>query len=325
MEILQDFIRTEYALGEVGLPWPLEHAHQRRHQKLLVDTGAGRFLIKTYYRRPEVLDALRFQHRLSDHMHQHGLPVAHIQAARSGKRIVEADTWAMELQAFVEGEAMPVNEETLRIAGDALGRFHVVCVDLPCPERDTRIWRFSEAPRETFAALYKKARARGDPEHCDACCNRIALFLRDAAHALRFETRSQLETGLIHGDWHSGNLIFRDRELKAIVDLEFAGDGCYLEDLSYAVSNLCIRTSTEPERLAWRTDTLLSAYQRHRTMAFEEALALYYAVGIKHVATVAYQLQVKEHVAGLDAGDWLPRLAQQCGWLITQAQALRWR
>ena len=325
LEIIQEFIRTEYDLGEVGLPRHLERAHQRRHQKLVVDTGAGRFLIKTYRRKPEVLDALRFQHRLSDHMHHNGLPVARIQAARSGKRIAEAETWAMELQAFVEGDSMPVNEETLAIAGDALGRFHVVCADVPCPDRDARMWRFSEAPRETFAELYRKARSQRDPGRCDDCCNRIALFLRDAAHALSFEARNQLETGLIHGDWHSGNLIFKGNKLAAIVDLEFAGDGCYLEDLAYAVSNLCIRTSTGPDRLAWRTDALLAAYQRHRSMAYTEELALYYAVGIKQVATVAYQLRHKERVAGLDSAEWLFRLADQCGWLIAQAQRLRWR
>lgn len=299
-------------------------AHQRRHRKLVVVASRGRFLIKTYKRDPFVLDALRFQHRLADHLALHGLPVAYIQPALDGRRIVEVDDWALELQEFVEGEPMVVCGETLAVCADALGRFHEVCRDFPRPERDARMWRFSEVPRVSFAALYNRARAEGDPNAATKYCNRIALFLRDAALALSLENRGQFETGLIHGDWHSGNLIYRGDRLVAIVDLEFAGDGCYLEDLAYAMSNLCVRTTMRSERLAKRTEILLDRYQRHRTLSFVELAALYYAVGMKHIATVSYQIE-QQHgtVAGYSAISWMERLAAQCDWLSDRARRTR--
>jgi Ser/Thr protein kinase RdoA (MazF antagonist) len=122
-----------------------------------------------------------------------------------------------------------------------------------------------------------------------------------------------------------GNLIFKGEELRAIVDLEFAGDGCYLEDLAYAISNLCVRTSVKEERLSKRTDLMLDEYQRHRPLAFAEEAALYYAVGIKHVATVSYQLTWHTGtVAGLDAFRWMEHLALQCDWLASRAKHVRW-
>jgi len=325
-EILAAVIREHYSLGQVGMPEPIPAAHQRRHRKLLVETTAGRFLVKTYTRNPYVLDALRFQHRLADHLLEHGLPVAQIQRATNGKRIVEMDTWALELQEFVQGEAMVVSESTLATATEALGRFHDVCRDFPRPSREARMWRFSEVPRETFGHLFERAkRAEGDTKTITDHCNVIALFLRDAAKALDWDARGEFETGLIHGDWHSGNLLFRGEELVAILDLEFAGEGCYLEDLAYAISNLCIRTTAEPRPLAEHTEFLLQHYQRYRTLSFAEEAALYYAVGVKHIATVCYQMEQLGVVAGHSASGWMALLAAQCNWLAQRANQARWR
>lgn len=326
MELLAEVIRQNYDLGRVGVPEPLQSAHQRRHRKLVVATSSGKYLIKTYKRDPFVLDALRFQHRLADHLAKHNLPVAAIIPARNGKRIVEKDDWALELQQFVDGEPMEVSGETLAVSAEALGRFHEVCRDFPRPERDARMWRFSEVPRAHFARLFERAKREGDQKAVVEQCNRIALFLRDAGEALSLDNRSQFETGLIHGDWHGGNLIFRGERLAAIVDLEFAGDGCYLEDLSYAISNLCIRTTMRVERLAKRTEIVLDHYQRYRTLSFIEEAALFYAIGMKHIATVSYQMETQGGiVAGYTAPVWMERLAIQCDWLGERAKKARWR
>lgn len=320
---LAEVIRENYDLGEVEMPTQLEAAHQRRHRKIVVKTSVGAFLAKTYANDPYVLDALRFQHRLSDHLLSNGLAVAEIQPARSGKRIIEVDNWALELQQFVSGEAMNVTPETLAVSADALGKLHAVCREFPRPERDARMWRFSEAPRDTFAKLFNMSLEGGDEKEMNGCCNTIALFLHGASRALSWEARDQFETGLIHGDWHGGNLLFQGNKLAAILDLEFAGDGCYLEDLSYAISNLCIRTTTEKDRLKRRTNVMLDNYQHHRRLSYAELVALYYAVGVKHVATVSYQIQQGKAVAGLGPQDWMRRLAAQCEWLGESARDIR--
>lgn len=321
---LANIVYEHYDLGEVGAPQQLAHVHQRRHRKYLIDTEKGRFLLKTYHADPEILDALRFQHRLSAHLDENGLPVARIQPAFNGRKIVQVDDWALELQEWIEGHSMRVTGQSLIVSADALGLFHEVCRDFPCPERDARLWRFSEVPRDMFAKFYELAQkeTRGKGELA-AECNSIALFLREASNELDVNARDKFETGLIHGDWHGGNLIFQDDTLKAIVDLEFAGDGCYLEDLSYAISNLCVRTATEDKKLQQRVDLLLAYYQRHRTLAPSEERALYYAVGIKHVATVCYQGLQQGQVAGYTPAQWMEILAEQTQWLSERAHAIK--
>jgi Ser/Thr protein kinase RdoA (MazF antagonist) len=326
LEAVAAVIREHYDLGEVGLPTLLPGAHQFRHRKMVVVTERGTFLAKTYNCDVKVLDSLQFQHRLSDHLHENGLPVAHIQRAKDGRSLIENDSWALELQAYVDAGAMLVNKESLRSSADALGRFHLVCADFPVPPRDTRMWRFSEVPRDAFQRLYQRARAEGNAERVDKFCNEIALFLHSAMQALSIEKRSEFQTGLIHGDWHGGNLLYRGDELAAIVDLEFAGDGCYLEDLAYAISNLCVRSTTDPEHMAMRTNVVLDFYQVHRKLSYAELFALYYAVGVKHVATVSYQvrqLPPGAKIAGYTPGEWMERLAVQCRWLANEGHRMR--
>lgn len=325
MEIVQDVIRQHYDFSEVGLPMQLETTHQRRHRKMVVDTDAGRFLIKTYRRDPVVLDNLRFQHNLSNHLVKNDLPVAEIRRARDGKGIVEVDNWAMELQQFLEGQPMEVTTPTLITSSRVLGRFHEVCRGVPVPPRDARKWRFSEVPRESLQRFVELARKSSPYPEIDEYANQIAVFLHNAAEALSKEKRDTFETGLIHGDWHGGNLLYSGETLNGILDLEFAGDGCYLEDIAYAMSNLCIRTTLSPEKMAHRANILLDNYQMSRTLTYNELVALYYAVGVKHVTTVAYQApQMGGTVAGYTASQWLYRLAFQCQWLAEQSRKARW-
>jgi Ser/Thr protein kinase RdoA (MazF antagonist) len=324
-EALAKIIRDHYDLGTVERPEQLLDAHQRRHRKLVVKTSAGKFLVKTYKCDPRVLDALRFQHRLSDHLLGNGLPVAQIQRASNGKGIVEMGTWALELQRFVEGEPMQVGSETLGTSAAALGKFHHICRDFPRPPRDAQMWRFSEVPRAAFEKFFGLAIKCGDEARVVKCCNEIALFLREAAKQLSLEARDKFETGLIHGDWHGGNLLFKDNKLVAIVDLEFAGDGCFLEDMAYGISNLCVRTSNNVDRLDARTNLVLDHYQYYRTLSFYEQLALPYAVGVKHVTTVSYQIvQLGGKIAGYNPMQWMTRLADQCAWLAKRAHEVRW-
>lgn len=325
MDIIAEIIREHYDLGEIKMPYQLETTHQRRHRKMVVETETGKYLAKTYKNDPVTLDALYFQHNLSGHLVNSNLPVANIKKTKDGHTFVCLDTWAMELQEFIEGGVMPITENTLETSGLALGRFHQVCQGLPAPPRDARKWRFSEVPRHTFQTFYEHAVKEKNEPRIHAHCNNIVKFLNDAKEILDIDKRYAFETGIIHGDWHSGNLLFIGEELNGIIDMEFAGDGCYLEDISYAVSNLCIRTTVNGEKLEYRTNLMLNAYEKHRTLSYAERVALYYAVGVKHITTVSYQIpQQGGRVAGYSPRHWMTILDYQTRWLAEQSHKARW-
>ncbi|OQB98864.1 MAG: hypothetical protein BWX80_03907 [Candidatus Hydrogenedentes bacterium ADurb.Bin101] len=70
---------------------------------------------------------------------------------------------------------------------------------------------------------------------------------------------------------------------------------------------------------------LLNAYEIHRTLSYAERVALYYAVGVKHITTVSYQLpQQNGRVAGYTPRQWMAILDYQTRWLAQQSHKARW-
>lgn len=322
---LHEAISREYDLGTIKALRYLETTHQRRHKKIVVETEKGVFLGKTYTNDVVTVDSLYFQHNLSEHLLNNGLPVARIQRTRTQHSFITLGQLAVELQQFLQGRQMPVTPKTLHTSGGCLGKFHEVCKGLPAPPRDARKWRFSDVPREIFQNFYQRALQERNDEFMRTYCDQIVAFLGEATVELAEEKRNTFEGGIIHGDWHGGNLLFVEEEIQGIIDLEYAGDGCYLEDLSYGISNLSIRTSVSDEILEYRCERLLNAYEQFRTLSWGERVALYYAAGIKHITTVAYQRPSAEgKIAGYTPAEWLAILAQQTRWLAEQARRSRW-
>ncbi|NLO33934.1 MAG: phosphotransferase [Candidatus Hydrogenedentes bacterium] len=318
-------LKENYDLGAFKTPYFLETTHQRRHYKLVVESEAGKFLLKTYDNDPVTLAALYFQHNLAYHLLKNELPVANIKRTRDGHSFVCLDNRTLELQEFLDGGSMPVTENTLQISGSALGRFHQVCQGMPAPPRDARKWRFSEVPTHNLKEFFERALSEDKGPKTKNHCNNIFKFLNDAKTELDADKRHTFETGIIHGDWHSGNLLFINEKLNGIIDMEFAGDGCYLEDLSYAVSNLCIRSAADEKKMEHRIHMLLSAYERHRTLSYAEQVALYYAVGIKHITTISYQMPKEQGlVAGYTPRQWMVILDFQTQWMAKESHKARW-
>ena len=211
MDVIADIIRKHYDLGELQMPRQVENVHQRRHRKMVVESEAGKFLVKTYKNEPAIMDALYFQHNLATHLKENDLPVAGIQKTRDGRTFVCTDNWVLELQEFLEGGQMPVTGETLQLSGEALGHFHKVCQGLPAPLRDARKWRFSDVPEETYFAFYELAAKERNDERLVEHHEKIREFLKAADEVLDIGRRYTFETGIIHGTGIAATCFFRVR------------------------------------------------------------------------------------------------------------------
>lgn len=288
--------------------------------------ATGRYLAKVYEARPGLEKRLAFQHRLAAHLAANGLPVAAVLESFLGETAVIADGWGIELFEVVEGRPMHVTLETLEQAAATLAQFHAVCRGFPRTPNEVGKWRFASVPPAVLDDLETMARVTGDRNEVAHHAAALADFVHNASRGLSRDVRQQLEMGLVHGDWHPGNLFFREGTLTAILDFEHAQDGCLLEDVAYAVASMAIRTSTDPKRLKRRTRSLVAHYEKHRPLTRDERLALYYAVGIKQIVTVVYQLRRRGgEAAGMSANQWIATLAQQCAWLTERARKARWR
>lgn len=66
-------------------------------------------------------------------------------------------------------------------------------------------------------------------QNADTLCSRIRKLETQAAKTIN------------HGDYHQGNLLFADNELRAVVDWDFSCIGSAIYDLSYALFMFCLQ------------------------------------------------------------------------------------
>lgn len=187
----------------------------------LIETVRGRYFLKR--RHPELKNAelIRGQHELIQHLRHRGFPAPAFMPTHQGETLLILDGEYYEIQEFIEGKPYEQTNETHFIAAaTALGLYHTyvqsfisqdLChVDrLYCPIVLTA----------NLSALSKElAFYQGSPfaEVIEALASR-AMDLSS-----RLSSYEQLPRLVIHGDYHAGNLIFKNDCIVGVVDYDKA-------------------------------------------------------------------------------------------------------
>ena len=186
-----------------------------------VETTRGRFFLKRRHpdlRQPKII---RAQHALITYLKPKCFPVPQILPTTSGNTLLVLDGDFYEIQTFIDG--VPYQTERaahFRNAAAILGFYHM-CVEgfsspalgeqgtLYCPEKlnenlNKVVTRWEEERNSMTLDTLKRLKA-----------NAVNL-----AH--RFSKHPQLPELVIHGDYHAGNLIFKDDKIAAVVDYDKA-------------------------------------------------------------------------------------------------------
>ena len=168
---------------------------------------------------------------------------------------------------WVTGEeiaAADADVERVGQVGEALARLHVAAADFPLRRGGVYTFEHIAQRIEGF-----RARAADLPEIAEALpiLDEEVVFLRGARRALE-----PLPIGTIHGDLFPDNLLWKGREVAAVLDFEQASRGRYTYDLAVALLAWC----TDGARLeAGRAWSMVSGYQRVRPLSPSEREALW--------------------------------------------------
>ncbi|MEO0511524.1 MAG: phosphotransferase [Planctomycetota bacterium] len=208
----------------------------RRSPKMVLDTEAGLLLLKRRAPRLGGAARVRFCHMVQKRLEQRGYPVAKLMLTRDGATCVYLHesaagsgqpAFAYEMFGFVNGKRFDRSPEAAAAAGRALAGFHRNAADLhtaPSPDEafkppTTCFHGIGVVPQQLDMLATRLGRA--SEKTMRLCCGlRDAYSLaRDEVDGLGFET---WPTQIIHGDWHPGNLVFRDRDIAAVLDLDSA-------------------------------------------------------------------------------------------------------
>ena len=240
-------VLSQYELGVVHSARELRRG-SGRSPKIKLKTDKGTFVLKK--RAPGRDDPRRVEltHMIQRTLSKRGFPLPRLVGTRDRLSVVTTAGGAFELFEFVEGTAYDQSLGATEQAGRALALYHALLAD------------FDEALAPTGSSYHANP---GVQRSLTQIPERVAVSPLEAETAAslrrRYAEAAQCadEAGVggwplqvVHGDWHPGNLLFRDGGVVAVIDYDTAKLGARILDVANGVLQFSVtRGDGAPE--AW--------------------------------------------------------------------------
>ena len=277
----------------------------------VIRVGADRFFLRKRSAEHSKFENLTYEHELLAALTVAAVPVAPPRATTGGETYFECDGGIYEVSPYIAGVRFtPADRAELYDLGVTLGKFHRATESIMrCKQGQTReddperlrrdlasyladsleeiTWDATgDAPAAASADTARriaKTSAAGDVKHALDLLDRLLL---DLADELNENVYGILPECVIHGDVHTGNLLFHDRRVAGVFDFDWANRQERLRDVGDAVLFFAgigdeardtsdIWALTEKPILAGElTNEILKGYTRECPITDEELRAL---------------------------------------------------
>lgn len=250
----------------------------RRSPKLLIRTAEGAYLLKR--RAPGRDDSQRvaFSHELLMHLRSKQFPTpAPIMTRDAGETFVRRGEHTYELLEFVDGEHYDASLEATQSAGRFLARFHHALTDFPAARAPRRrglpleqlvLRELNEIP----TTISSHDSVVGKQAELLSCTQELYERYEEAARAIRAAGGESWPPDIVHGDWHPGNMLFRNQKVCVVLDFDAVGRLPRVLDVGAGMLQFSIlRDGDQPE--SW-PDFFDTTRMRRFLMGYESALTL---------------------------------------------------
>jgi Ser/Thr protein kinase RdoA (MazF antagonist) len=231
---------------------------------LLVRDVHDRYVVRVY--RPYVTagrlaDVQRARHELS----AHGVPVATARSTRDGRHWTVFDGRLVEVERYVDSDAIMDSCERLLRGLPVLGRIHTILRGIPLGvEGRSPLFANHIEPQQALGrTLQGTRRIRGwQPSSPDD--RRLADTAEELAHvvsAAERELTPRLPRQVVHGDYWHNNVRFREDSVVLVTDFDFMGERARIDDL--ALTLYCFACSDAPasDKRFGKLRSLVDAYE----------------------------------------------------------------
>lgn len=257
-----------------------------RSPKVGVVAERGKFFLKRRAPHRSDPDRVRLTHLLHDRLRAAGLPIPAVIALRNGARAVQLREHVYELFEFIPGHGFARTSEEARSAGELLARVHQTLDGFEPPNGlAVPIGDYHDAPgvRTGLCAIGSTLMSHdsftGDEAELAALTQNLLERYDAAAEAVNDLGFASWPEKITHADWHPGNLLFRGRQVVAVLDLDAARRARFVTDVANGVLQFSILSGGEPETWPEQLDeeryqAFLDAYQRIRPLPDGEQNAI---------------------------------------------------
>ena len=323
--------------GEVQGIEPLA-AGSRSSPKFVVAAAAGRFLLKR--RAPGGAsdpERIALAHAFIASTVRAGVPAVAPRPSRAGRlfECTAAGTW--ELFPFIEAERWARTAEQARAAGESLGLMHGAGLAMR--------WH-GHVPASSFhgsltvlealrVAPESVLRVEPDADRAalQAACESLAQSYRHAAAHAESAGFADQDSQVVHGDFHPGNLLYRDDRVVAAIDFDAVRLEPAVLDFANGLMQFSCFRGAAARVASWPAELdpiRLAAFCHGYTTRLDEPVRgwvdLVAPLMIEAcVAEASLPIARKGRFGPVRAADMLQLVARRAAWLLRQgAQVREW-
>jgi len=198
----------------------------RRSPKVVIDCQRGRFLFKRRARGKDDPAKIAFTHQIQLTLAAQSFPLPHLIGTREDNNsMLVLDNSIYELFEFIEGGGYDGSLDATFSSGHILGLYHKLLTDFRSdyqPPRGTyhNAPAIHQAIRNTVGSL--PIETRPSAEVVTSTVKALEEACKHCAEQAEALGLSRWSTQIVHGDWHPGNMLFRDRRVAAVIDYDAA-------------------------------------------------------------------------------------------------------
>ncbi|MBI5725290.1 MAG: phosphotransferase [Planctomycetes bacterium] len=198
----------------------------RKSPKVIIESDKGKYLFKRRVRAMDDLAKVAFTHQIQVHLAAEGFPLPHLVGTYDDNNsMLVADDSVYEMFEYTTGGPYDGSLESTHDSGRILGLFHKLLENFECEYKPpTGSYHDANAIRQAVkscagnippAARPAKEVLLATSKFVDETYSRCA----EQINALGFDDWGMQ---IVHGDWHPGNMMFKDRRVVAVIDYDSA-------------------------------------------------------------------------------------------------------
>ncbi|MFG0258449.1 MAG: phosphotransferase enzyme family protein [Phycisphaerales bacterium JB043] len=301
-----------------------------RAPKLILKTERGPMLLKRRAAGRDNPARVGFTHGLHRHLESHGYQVPRLMGcARDRSPSVHVGEKIYELFEFVPGQAYDHSTESTRSAGDALALLHRLSAGY-APSWRPAGGGFHDQPVivDSLTSMTSRFGGSGDAEAIGR--------LRDAYEHARQQANgsgiSAWPTQVIHGDWHPGNLLFKDHKVIAVLDFDTARVASRGEDLASGALQFSLIRGERQDPSTWPDELDIDRFRSFCEgydavpgcrISMAELKALAWLMIESLITEAVVPIAATGSFARMEGGAFLRMIDRKVQWLVDHADTLR--
>ena len=197
-----------------------------RSPKLVLDSERGRFLFKRRAHGKDDIHKVAFTHQVQLHLAAQSFPLPHLMGSRpDNNSMLVLGEHIYEMFEYIEGVPYTGSLEATYDAGRILGLYHKLLTDFRTeftPPRASyhNARAIAEAVGNTAGSL--PIDGRPAPDVLVKTVKFLESAYRQCAESANQAGLKDWPLQIVHGDWHPGNMLFRDKVVVAVIDYDSA-------------------------------------------------------------------------------------------------------